>query len=233
MFPLAHSRRSPTLVAQPVRRLRPPSVSADQSWSCGWIARRRCRRILSRTRTPTGPAVPRWAERTKGVRSLLLDRSRRRGPGHTVPRSSVSATPGLHAHRRRRFDAASTCGRFQRPSCGRLSSSGCSPERPAPVAQRIEHLTTDQKVWGSNPYGRAPGRACGLPRQATGSCRFSGLGRAGGLPRGSRLGTCPVPAPPASRSCPGSAVGCRRCMSGRGQGRRGVGENPVSCGRLV
>ncbi len=25
----------------------------------------------------------------------------------------------------------------------------------APVAQRIEHLTTDQKVWGSNPYGRA------------------------------------------------------------------------------
>ena len=24
----------------------------------------------------------------------------------------------------------------------------------APVAQRIEHLTTDQKVWGSNPYGR-------------------------------------------------------------------------------
>ena len=26
---------------------------------------------------------------------------------------------------------------------------------PAPVAQRIEHLTTDQKVWGSNPYWRA------------------------------------------------------------------------------
>jgi hypothetical protein len=25
----------------------------------------------------------------------------------------------------------------------------------APVAQRIEHLTTDQKVWGSNPYRRA------------------------------------------------------------------------------
>jgi hypothetical protein len=24
-----------------------------------------------------------------------------------------------------------------------------------PVAQRIEHLTTDQKVWGSNPYGCA------------------------------------------------------------------------------
>ncbi|MEY4422678.1 MAG: hypothetical protein RL581_1216, partial [Actinomycetota bacterium] len=25
----------------------------------------------------------------------------------------------------------------------------------APVAQRIEHLTTDQKVRGSNPLGRA------------------------------------------------------------------------------
>ena len=25
----------------------------------------------------------------------------------------------------------------------------------SPVAQRIDHLTTDQKVWGSNPYGRA------------------------------------------------------------------------------
>jgi hypothetical protein len=27
--------------------------------------------------------------------------------------------------------------------------------QPAPVAQRIEHLTTDQKVGGSNPFGRA------------------------------------------------------------------------------
>src|SRR5262245_45102688 len=26
---------------------------------------------------------------------------------------------------------------------------------PAPVAQRIEHLTTDQKVRGSSPFGRA------------------------------------------------------------------------------
>ena len=30
-----------------------------------------------------------------------------------------------------------------------------SKECPAPVAQRIEHLTTDQKVGGSNPSGRA------------------------------------------------------------------------------
>jgi hypothetical protein len=29
-------------------------------------------------------------------------------------------------------------------------------EDKAPVAQRIEHLTTDQKVRGSNPFGRTP-----------------------------------------------------------------------------
>ena len=29
----------------------------------------------------------------------------------------------------------------------------------APVAQRIEHLTTDQKVRGSNPFGRTFGRS--------------------------------------------------------------------------
>lgn len=38
---------------------------------------------------------------------------------------------------------------------------GCNVEpraqHNAPVAQRIEHLTTDQKVGGSNPSGRADG----------------------------------------------------------------------------
>ena len=29
----------------------------------------------------------------------------------------------------------------------------------APVAQRIEHLTTDQKVRGSNPFGRTFGKS--------------------------------------------------------------------------
>lgn len=29
----------------------------------------------------------------------------------------------------------------------------------APVAQRIEHLTTDQKVRGSNPFGRTDDKA--------------------------------------------------------------------------
>src|SRR3954466_2078097 len=32
---------------------------------------------------------------------------------------------------------------------------GQTTEYAAPVAQRIEHLTTDQKVGGSNPFGRA------------------------------------------------------------------------------
>jgi hypothetical protein len=31
---------------------------------------------------------------------------------------------------------------------------GWTTEEHAPVAQRIEHLTTDQKVGGSNPFGR-------------------------------------------------------------------------------
>ena len=41
----------------------------------------------------------------------------------------------------------------------RAASGGWGTVRPdlrsrAPVAQRIEHLTTDQKVRGSNPFGR-------------------------------------------------------------------------------
>ena len=36
----------------------------------------------------------------------------------------------------------------------------------APVAQRIEHLTTDQKVWGSNPYRRASRAQRRRPRDA-------------------------------------------------------------------
>ena len=35
-----------------------------------------------------------------------------------------------------------------------LSPFEDTTEVPAPVAQRIEHLTTDQKVGGSNPFGR-------------------------------------------------------------------------------
>ena len=34
----------------------------------------------------------------------------------------------------------------------------------APVAQRIEHLTTDQKVRGSNPFGRTQGQCTSVVR---------------------------------------------------------------------
>jgi hypothetical protein len=37
----------------------------------------------------------------------------------------------------------------------KLSPHNCTVHQLAPVAQRIEHLTTDQKVGGSNPSGRA------------------------------------------------------------------------------
>src|SRR5215510_5847376 len=35
------------------------------------------------------------------------------------------------------------------------SATQLNSSTQAPVAQRIEHLTTDQKVRGSNPFGRA------------------------------------------------------------------------------
>ena len=37
----------------------------------------------------------------------------------------------------------------------KLAGHSKSAPQFAPVAQRIEHLTTDQKVGGSNPSGRA------------------------------------------------------------------------------
>ena len=49
----------------------------------------------------------------------------------------------------------------------------------APVAQRIEHLTTDQKVRGSNPFGRTIGKVA--PPSKTGGGRF--LLGGGGAPR--------------------------------------------------
>jgi hypothetical protein len=39
----------------------------------------------------------------------------------------------------------------------KLSPHNCTVHQLAPVAQRIEHLTTDQKVGGSSPSGRAKG----------------------------------------------------------------------------
>ena len=65
---------------------------------------------------------------------------------------------------------------------------------PAPVAQRIEHLTTDQKVGGSNPFGRAPFylRRCVIApplRPLSGLARWECSGNSSvGLPRSWRQG---------------------------------------------
>src|SRR5688500_7986842 len=66
-------------------------------------------------------------------------------PGH--PTAAPSPSPTTPADGGRRAGRMARRGGF-RP---RLHSTG----QPALVAQRIEHLTTDQKVVGSNPAERA------------------------------------------------------------------------------
>src|SRR5699024_9242852 len=76
------------------------------------------------------------------------------GPGApAIPRGGRPLHPAAGPLRCRR----SRPGRSDFVVGGRTGYSLClSPSRRrAPVAQRIEHLTTDQKVWGSNPYRRA------------------------------------------------------------------------------
>src|SRR4051812_6548382 len=55
----------------------------------------------------------------------------------------------------RRVAMGRTLSRVLRPVCWPGTIRG-TPR--APVAQRIEHLTTDQEVRGSNPFGRTPPR---------------------------------------------------------------------------
>ena len=56
----------------------------------------------------------------------------------------------------------------------------------APVAQRIEHLTTDQKVRGSNPFGRTFGKSPASIRMwEIFLCVLSAFVGAGGSCRGS------------------------------------------------
>lgn len=52
-----------------------------------------------------------------------------------------------------------------------------------PVAQWIERLATDQKVWGSNPYGRALGQDADEPHHhfGDGAHLLSGLAHLGGI----------------------------------------------------
>jgi hypothetical protein len=66
-------------------------------------------------------------------------------PARPLPRTDSPTAVRRTGHR---FGAARA-----RPVLSTLAVRG-----PAPVAQRIEHLTTDQEVGGSNPFGRASWR---------------------------------------------------------------------------
>ena len=62
-------------------------------------------------------------------------------------------------------------GRFPAVGTSRGPDGRLPAARSAPVAQRIEHLTTDQEVGGSSPSGRATHR----PRFTDLSCPFVAL----------------------------------------------------------
>ena len=181
------------------------------------IGRRRCR--------------PTVAADVTGVRSPdILDRSRVSGPGHTP----LASPPERRAGERRRGRRGHGFGAVRRVGYPRPVLVGASTRRGhAPVAQRIEHLTTDQKVGGSNPYGRArrPGSGAGAdcPR---GCCRCARPLRLDGrgihghdvpavvevrAQHGSGARTCrPDPAPePTKRPCRRTSPGRRgraRCV---------------------
>ena len=122
----------------------------------------------------TGPS-PGQRRRTRGTSSTRT-KPRRRHP--TPPRTTPRVCPP-HPHPATPFSsspqAPASPPRSTRPngllthpphhvhSTGR--SAGANPRRrhPALVAQRIEHLTTDQKVGGSNPSERATRTTCSGP----------------------------------------------------------------------
>ena len=87
----------------------------------------------------------------------------------------------------------------------------CAMHNTAPVAQRIEHLTTDQKVRGSNPFGRASQAKDLVGGNSDQVFRVShqGAGFTRGFDRGDR--TCP-PALAEPVRC--SAAVCRRTPAG-------------------
>src|SRR5690625_1912593 len=119
------------------------------------------------------------------LRQLVLscDAARRGVTLITQTRQAISSRPS-----RRRYDPGHPvlvvplvvvvsrfrCNRFVRASASHLGAAAptakltgrCNHAGQAPVAQRIEHLTTDQKVGGSNPSGRA-NRDYGLARRNT------------------------------------------------------------------
>ena len=125
-----------------VRPARPLAQSRERAGSLGVVVGDLCPRPSAGA---VGPSAISVREATSRIRARsLLDRS--------------TAWPGSHCRRdrapcvgaRRMISAVRAVG-YPRP----VVRPGPGLPVTAPVAQRIEHLTTDQKVWGSNPYGRA------------------------------------------------------------------------------
>ena len=90
-----------------------------------------------------GATSARAGRRGEGVDLVLAVGAGLRPDGMTAPDGGCAAR-GL-CRDSRRLDLAGP---------GRASRVLASRKRYAPVAQRIEHLTTDQKVGGSNPFWR-------------------------------------------------------------------------------
>src|ERR1700761_9046911 len=114
------------------------------------------------------PVKRRWdAPRCTGHRASAVDAPDARGGRRATTaggycRRSVApgpreASPSLvyGAALLMRFGLTPIPGSNPGASAAATDSGPPSQLNPAPVAQRIEHLTTDQKVRGSNPFGRA------------------------------------------------------------------------------
>ena len=124
---------------------------------------------VPRESAPDGAPTPGWGDSTARILAA----------SHWIVQWKVGRVTSLVLSGKRAFSRTEAWV-FSRPNCGRpsgrlaaraparaglisASSEGSAilvqsltpVGRRAPVAQRIEHLTTDQKVWGSNPYRRA------------------------------------------------------------------------------
>ena len=103
---------------------------------------------------------PRGPDATSVRSPYILDRSKAYGADHSAPWTAADALRARPAAPCHGLPGPAAPERFRTPRSVRLSSSSPADgpratRGQAPVAQRIEHLTTDQKVGGSNPSGRA------------------------------------------------------------------------------
>ncbi len=108
-----------------------------------------------RLRQPRLPRHP--ARRARRHRPRAASRHRLPRPARHPGRHPREPDERRHRRRPHRLTPASD-GRFHAPRAVGYPRRVAHEQR-APVAQRIEHLTTDQKVWGSNPYRRTTHRS--------------------------------------------------------------------------